>query len=281
MDQERRASFRCAVQTDEEAAILRTDRADHMVRLVEKSAGGYGIILEKHLDVEVGQIFSLATSGGCCEAKVVHVQHDDEETRIGLQNIRDLKYLPGGSNWLTRRLASVFSSKYARLHLAMIALLCLGFFIWGSSWSSNPLHKGRKTPAATETEGSGKPTTNPAQKNDRELTLAHLNVDGLTKGKVVAELELSAQQQSQIRGILDETAAALALVYEDRPNAGSRAEPADVALQLIFFASRQIEGLLTDEQRARWNKLVDAGAKTHTEGSATRARQPAHTIANQ
>ena len=52
---ERRTSFRCPVQGAAEAVILRTRRADLMVRVVEKSAGGFGVVAPPKVPLEVGQ----------------------------------------------------------------------------------------------------------------------------------------------------------------------------------------------------------------------------------
>lgn len=253
MDKERRTSVRCAVQSDEEAAILRTERSDFMVRLVEKSAGGYGLVIERDLDLEVGQTVSLATSGGCCEAKVVHVAHDGEETRLGLQNIRDLSHLPGGSNWLTRKLAVAWKSKYARIQLAIVLLLGLGVFIWGSTLPKEDDSAAASTPVSNT-------SLEAAKRKNRKLALDHLRLGGLTKGNVITDLDLTPKQRTEIDGILSETAAAMAIVYDEQSDGNEDQALADVALQLVFFAGRQIEEVLTEQQRSRWAAVVEESA---------------------
>jgi hypothetical protein len=250
---ERRTSFRCPITQEDEAAILRTDRNDLVVRVCERSAGGFGVMTEQPVKFKKGAILSLATSAGCCEVEVMHVgPEEDGVTRIGLKNLRELKFLRGGpllSLYTLRRLVTTGSGAF---RLVTMLVLCAGFFVWGATLPVDDWFRsasGRLFPSQRGDAG------NP-QQAEQELAIQYLRLDGLTRQRFVAALDLTPNQQTTIRGILEETTTALGMLYERQADAKNPEEWSGLGMQTVYASWRQIEQVLTDEQRAKWDEML-------------------------
>lgn len=253
-EQDRRSSYRCAVAADQEAAILRTDKRDIVVQVREKSAGGFGVVTEQPVKLEQGAILSLATSGGCCEVQVVHVIENEGEFRIGLKNLRELKFLRGGPLLSLYTLRRMLTTSSGLLRLAIIIVMCAGFFVWGATLPVDEwlqAASGRWTPSLPRGSGFHDPV-----QREKELALSYLRLDGLTKQRFVVALNLSSNQQSTIRGILDDTTSALAMLYDRKDATTNPDEWSDLGMQTVYASWKQIEQVLTDEQRAKWDAML-------------------------
>ena len=262
-EQDRRSSFRCNVTQDDETAILRTDRNDLVVRVSERSAGGFGVVTEQPVKFKKGAILSLATSGGCCEVQVMHVEpQKGGVTRIGLKNLRELKFLRGGPLLNVRR---IFTTGAGLLRLAMMIVLCAGFFVWGATLPTDEWVQSASGRWFSSSEVNGR-NVNP-QQSEKDLAMHFLRLDGLTKQKFVAALDLTPAQQTSIRGILGDTTTALNVLFENRERSTKPDEWSDLGMQTIYASWRQIEQVLTDEQRAEWEELLKSQAAASASGA--------------
>ena len=95
---ERRASFRCPVQGDEQKAVLvgRGGRT-HTSRLIDQSAGGFTVAYAGKRKFEKGQILLLRTMSGRFEVAVVYSRPEEDHIRLGLLRLRDIDPEVSGS----------------------------------------------------------------------------------------------------------------------------------------------------------------------------------------
>jgi hypothetical protein len=268
MSDERRQSYRYPVPTDQEAAILRTRKTDVFVRVIEESAGGFGVTTRTTDVIQVGQVVSLGTSAGCCEVRVMSVAVDEEkkEARIGLKRLRDIPALRRGG-W--RELFSGWRYMFTPTSLVGIGLvvgICAVIYVtgmfgpvqlWPDHWSNFGGRSGSSRDGDSTVASSG----NPRQIQEHQLAMNYLKLDGLKSRKLAEELNLNEQQQKKINGIIEDTTAALAALYENRSFLSTK-DWSDVGMQLMQASWQQIRDVLTDEQKARWNAMLEEPAAT-------------------
>lgn len=268
MNDERRQSYRYPVPTEQGAAVLRTRKTDLFARILEESAGGFGVSTRKSDVLNVGQAISLGTSAGCCEVRVMSITVDDEksEMRVGLKRLRDLPSLRRGG---LRELFSGWRYMFTPTNFVGIALvvgICGVIYVTGmfgpveifpEKWTKMRGfgRSGGRTGAPVATSG------NPRKIQEQKLAMNFLKLDGLKSQKLAEELNLNEQQQKQINGIIEDTSAALAALYENRSYLSTK-DWTDVGMQLMQVSWQQIHDVLTDEQRVRWNALLDEPVST-------------------
>jgi hypothetical protein len=83
----RRGSFRCSVHGEQQRAALVAGRSRYRVRLVDRSAGGYGVLYSGDATFKVGQVLRLHTLAGIAEVSIVSVTPSEDAWRIGLVHI--------------------------------------------------------------------------------------------------------------------------------------------------------------------------------------------------
>lgn len=250
---DRRTSFRCSVHKSEEAAILRTRKTDLMVRVAEKSAGGFGVFAQSNPPIKVGQILSLAMTSGCSEVEVVHVTELDGESRIGLKHVCDLAFLPSNGRLAGLARRGIFSLAGRGLRTALIIALCGAFFTFGvflpGNWWRDMLGRSKKSSSSLS------PFANlPATQREQLLAKSFVNLDGIKARGFFDALKLSTEQQVKVHAIVEDTTSALSELYQQK-DVGPPDVWSDLGLQLIHRSYEKIQRELTDEQRARWNEL--------------------------
>lgn len=263
MDQERRKSYRCQVQPTQEAAILRTQKTDVIVRIVEESAGGLGVTTAQTGCVKEGQVLSLATGAGCCEVKVVHVNESDSQTRIGLQRIRELAFLSCGAPRLWPSTRHGIADGSRSFQLMLICAACLAFFLGGVLLPSGWWRKGE--PARS--------TQKNRSQREKELATHFVQLDGLKSQRIIETLKLDEQQQLQISVIVEDATAKLAALFDQRQSLSTR-DWSEMGLQLIQAAWIEIQAVLTEEQQDRWRDLF-AEKAAERKGAKNQTAQPA------
>lgn len=261
-EEDRRQSFRCPVPQEDEPAILRTKKRDVMVTVHEKSAGGYGVVTDQDLSLREGEVLSLAINSGCTEVQVMHVEREAGKTRVGFKTLRELKHLQGESSFSVAGMRRYVSSGSNMLRLTAMILLCGGFFIWGATLPVGQWAEGLFAGTTAKTVAYA---VNPRQR-EKEIALSFLRLDGLTSEQFVVSLNLSSEQNRQIRGIVDDTTTALSALYEQRSKSGAPDEWSDLGMQTIHASWRRIEKVLTEEQRAKWDALLDKAAPSSSDG---------------
>jgi hypothetical protein len=259
-DEDRRSSFRCPVLPEDEPAILRTRNRDLMVTVHEKSAGGFGVVTDQDVSLRQGDVLSLVTNAGCSEVQVMHVERRKGRTRVGLKTLRELKHLQGKPSFSVAGLRRFLSSGSNLLRLAVMVLLCGGFFVWGAT-----LPVGQWTKGLFADTASKKVTyaVSPRQR-EKQIAVNFLRLDGLTNERFVVSLNLNSEQNRQIRGIVDDTTTALSALYERRSKSTDPGQWSDAGMRTIHTSWRQIEKVLTEEQLARWDAMLEEAAPSKT-----------------
>lgn len=86
-DRDDRKSFRCPVADTRQQCELKVGRDMLSARLLDESAGGFAVLVERLAGIEVEQIIHLRTNSGAFIVRVVHVAEvvlpDDDETPVG------------------------------------------------------------------------------------------------------------------------------------------------------------------------------------------------------
>jgi len=270
MTQDRRSAYRCSVQPNEQPAILRAGEEELSARLVEKSATGFGVIVDGPLDWELGQVVVLATIDGRCLARVVHsTDLESGEIRIGLERSKELppeqKRVDDWGSLAPQTLASRARS-FARL--AAVFLACLVASTWAMSYVTS-WWKGSDKDDEGKAVAKASAVSRPARPEAR-LANEFLRLDQLKSGDLVKKLNLSRDQQQKISGIVEQMTAALTALYETRrPN-----DPetwSELGLHVIQASWGKIDQELTPDQRAQWNVML---AEAETAATAADASEP-------
>lgn len=278
MPLERRESYRCQISDNEPPAILRVGSRDHVVRLYEESAGGIGVLADRRPRVKVGQTVVLATSAGRCEAKVIHVtQQQHGRTRIGLKRVGELTSAARGAvgPWL-HSMSARLGKRETPVKLALIAVLCFVFFLWGSQlssgagWLAKTYHLVPSRPAPNRSMPTAKSAERQAT-HEEALATNYLRLDQLKSPRFASRLKLTSAQQQKIRGIIRETTTALSALYEHRENLSTE-DWSELGLQLIQTSWDEIQSVMTDQQQAQW-KAMTGRAESEPVGQAA-GRKP-------
>jgi len=260
-EEDRRRSFRCPVPAEDEPAILRTKNRDVMVTVHEKSAGGFGVVTDQDVSLRQGDVLALATNSACSEVQVRHVERRKGRTRVGLKILRELKHLQGEPSFSVAGLRRFVSSGSNLLRLAVMVLLCGGFFVWGATLPVGQWTKGLFADTAPKKVTYAVST----RQREKQVALNFLRLDGLTSERFVVSLNLSSEQNRQIRGVVRDTTRALSALYERRSKSDAPEEWSDLGMQTIHASWRQIEKVLTEEQRAKWDAMLDEAASSKSD----------------
>ncbi len=270
MSQDRRSAYRCSVQPNEQPALVRVGTEELSARLVEKSATGFGVIVEGPLDFEQGQVIVLATIDGRCLARVIYsTELEDGELRLGLERSKELPpQQKREGDWGSLAPHNLASRARAMGRLAAVFLACLVASTWAMSYVSSWWNK-----SADDDKGKAVAKASPASRPavpEARLANEFLRLDQLNSGDLVKTLHLTKDQQKKISGIVEQMTAAVTALYESRrPN-----DPetwSELGLHVIQASWMEIERELTPEQRAQWNVML---AEAETASSAADESEP-------
>ena len=275
MSQDRRSAYRCSVQPDDQPAIVRVGAEELSARLVEKSATGFGVVVEGPLELDQGQLIMLATIDGRCLARVVHItEMEGGQLRLGLERSRELpseKKREGDWGSLVPQRLTARAWAFGRL--AAVFLACLVASTWAMSYVTNWWNK--EVDDATGKSVAKASASSRAAVPEVRLANEFLRLDQLKSGDLVRTLKLTTDQQTRISGIVEQMTAALTALYETRrPN-----DPttwSELGLHVIQASWREIERELTPQQRAQWNTML-----AESEAASALAREvkfPARTL---
>ncbi len=101
---EKRGAFRCRVPGSRRDSVLRVGKKQIPVQVLDESAGGFAVLVNRHPGVGPDDVVRLCTESGWHEVRVVHVckhepaisvgsgngQNQARQFRIGLERLRDL-----------------------------------------------------------------------------------------------------------------------------------------------------------------------------------------------
>ncbi len=250
MSDNRRQAFRCATAQGDARALLRISEGEVVVRIVDESAGGFGVKSEQELVICEGELAGLTTSSGQSICRVTRVEFDDSgATSVGLQRVSEIAEEPrlAGNRalftrWFGRSVRSAVGLLAFGVGLgAMVGLTRLGSFSWaGASQASLlrpdiPRDPGQRLAA---------------------LSKSFSSLDELTSRQFVKALKMTDHQQRKIDHVVEtlmDHLASVAIDHKDQsPDSSSH-----LGLLMIRRAWMQVEGILTVDQMTKWNSILD------------------------
>ncbi len=245
---ERRDSFRCQVPESKAPAIVRAGKTDIVVRVLEESAGGFGITCDHRPSVKTGQIVSMATGAGYCEAKIVHVTKKEDSYHIGLQRLREVNRLGGGL---------VYAIRDWRTYLAfgLVIALCFFSFAWGMNQSPDSYADLKNWFYCQSEPCETTEPVEPRANKEEALALNYLNFNNLRAPQFVQKLNLDKSQQSQLNGIMMETTNSVNHLYARRGEIAP-ADWTDLGMDVMDAAWADVHVVLTDDQVAQLKSLM-------------------------
>ena len=279
---DQRGSFRCTVADAHQTCQLKVGSQVLSATLQDESAGGFSVLVDRPPRLNIGQTAELQTSAGRFEVSVVHVIRvlppDDIPPavlakrgpwfRLGLRRLSETG-LPKPP-----RISLFAESLYVHLGqwcpsggmfamlglLLAIAIVSVPLTLMGMNW-----HAGRGTPlnfnlgtwggngaSATATESGHAAEFQQALKSAAGRTP---DVALLVKSHAVRELQLSVAQQEQLRRLTEATSQALRDL-DAQLQGQKRQEISNLRTQVVDEAYRTALKLLTDQQRAQWEKMT-------------------------
>ncbi len=147
MTTERRSAFRCRTQLDD-VGILRTDKEDIIVSLLEESSCGFGVLIPAaEISLQLDQEVDMVTRRGSYKVSVRHITPQAEGYRLGLKLIREVGSkadIPTASHWGKRLLVgNRFGGGKVSAALFLLVVFGAGaaapFLLgWSGDWGFNP-----------------------------------------------------------------------------------------------------------------------------------------------
>jgi hypothetical protein len=265
MREDRRRAWRFPVLEEHQMADMRVGDAALRVRLVDQSATGFMIAVDKHPGVYPGEVVWLQTSAGWTEVRVVKVRQEVDGTRIGLERLSDLATNTPSDIGVIKsdHLEQEGSKASPWPFVIMIVLLTgvLGFLGWtvfvrkidgeyvivlnnAQPASADP------RPAAVQ----GLETAATRRQNELHQTMREFGAAMLTMPDVVKHLKLTAEQQKRLSVIIT---AALKTEKELRQSGDTDAAGAKLTL-LHQEATAQAMSVLDERQRGDWDVMLKA-----------------------
>jgi hypothetical protein len=257
MFQERRATFRCPVQSHDGPALLKVSGKELVVQLIEESAGGFGVVATQVKGLREGQEAMLTTTAGRYEVRIAHLTQVGETTRVGLNRLADLndKTRTRLFGWLPFRAATPQSRGWAAL---LLFALCGCFFFWGTAFPSAWWRDFTWGEIRIEQTPEQRARQREVLQDEREklFVQSFRLLDELTSRDFTESLELSRFQKRRISKIVDQTTEKLEQLVDNR-GAAQEEQWVDAGLSLIVTSWKEIQAVLTDEQRARWHDMLE------------------------
>ena len=281
MKLERRNSYRCQVQSHEPVGILKNGGVSLAVRVLNESRDGFGVISDRKTQVETGQLLSLTTPAGCWEVRVKHSRQHNGATRIGLQRVRELDTYTGSrglrSLLFPRPRTSVKVSTFA-----LFAVLGVGFGVM--FWVGFGPRLGWRSPVSLVESSPSflRPTASPTSwriaedpsRREKQLAENFLRMEKLGSAAFIKTLNLSLGQQKQVDNVVEETTADLSTLYAARddyaPGVWSH-----MAAQLVRRSWGDVQGVLTEDQKRRWDALLEEPPERRQAAAAAAVQHPA------
>jgi hypothetical protein len=286
MTPERRDSFRCAIQPEDQSVRVQVNGAIFPATLVNESAGGFSVKIDSSVPVEPGIVLAVHTASGSSEARVAHIDRLTEETLLGLERVRDIPPpTEDGNSCIIKDLVDQsgqrLSSNAAILMfgIGLVLGFCVLLFVWKPPSQSSSVNEPRTPDKAVPFAASDSSKDNAAQQQERRASessrLRRYLERSMAQPKssddlvarfrlpvvesfealsliitpdVVESLRLTDQQQRAIEGIVERTSLELSQLVDGEVAAtGERQE--EEAAELTEDAWRQVSEILTERQR--------------------------------
>ena len=323
-----RRSFRCKVVDAGRLCQLIVGADVLSARLLDESAGGFAVAVDRLAGLEVGQTAELRTDTGHFSVRVANVaettpsedanapaEEQHRSFRLGLMRLGEISLPepPGVSvlagsllfrpwQWHPSNGSPTLIGGLLAMAVVIVPLGLIYVFwyagqsnrAWIPQWGNPPMASsesshGRWVPAPLRQSADDLPSSkNPAEPPEFEPPFDNVasasgggqtrgqttswsssfseqewydaiqrlpGADPLTLPEVVEYLQLTADQQERIGRVIEATAKAIRDLDSQLPGQ-QRKEITEQREQLRAQARREALKILTDEQRARWNKLI-------------------------
>ena len=293
----RRGALRCPLPQSRQEAVLKVGEDHVMVRLVDESAEGFAVLAERTPGVEVDDVIQLWTTAGRFEVRVASIAQEGASrtylpqvrsqvrspSRLGLERLRDLgiqEDRPSRMAWFDRlwQTGSAPWSSSSTTSATMLIMACVVVPVlliiaivqfdrplmkWLADWSKGSdfsLRPGSRQQAPRSRRQAANPqSTIHNSQSSLYSTIRRLpGPSALTVPEVVRELALTDTQRAEIRRILNATDEAIGQI-DEYWGQDSRQALSQKRTMLLAEARRRALGVLTPQQRARWNALQDSG----------------------
>ena len=249
MSDNRRQAYRYAIAEPDAKALLRISEGEVLVCVSDASANGFGVVCDRELDVQEGEIAGLTTTIGQSICRVTRVEYQDGGTSVGLQRISEVAEEPktaGNAGLLAKWFGKSMGSVLLLLAFGTGLGLALGFAKVGSlPFLSGPENRTLLPDIPRD----------PSELTSA-LTKSFNDLDGLKSRQFVKQLRLTDGQQRKIDGVVDKLVLELANVHLDR---GGRSPEmsSHMGLLMIRRAWTRVEDTLTPEQVTIWDAMLE------------------------
>lgn len=249
MPPERRHASRYGISLEQGAVQLKVGLDVMPAQLVDASATGMAIRIDRHPGVYVGERVWLETQSGWIEACVNNVMNEGNSVRLGLTKLRQQPDLEGLDE------AEGLETKPARSRMRRLllgtALLVTLLFPFLRQLAQGKSVDARSIWHVISIQRSAEPE-DWAQQSEQQLLYASISSLGpmaLAVPDVAHALQLTATQQQEVYEILERTMRLQKNLAKSQPDNQAALE------QLISHAQRQFLSLLTETQRQRFAAL--------------------------
>jgi hypothetical protein len=204
MPDESRHSVRIPVPAEQQTAALRIGRREMEVRLLNVSSGGCSVMADPALEIELGAHVQVRTAAGWTAAKVVSHSQDELGSFIGLQWLCDaVATQPARKRRAGRR--GVVTSLKVELGMLVLLAVCGWGAITALQQLSNPTAKADNTVHEQQPAQVAGATNHLACRREAALAVRNAMLERLNRRDVRRELDLTEEQTTQLRRILDES----------------------------------------------------------------------------
>jgi hypothetical protein len=248
MQDDRRQTFRCAV-VDADVAMLIVGRRRLAVGMIDESREGFAVIARQAPGIEPGATAWLERAAACCQVRVIDVQRQEDEFRVGLARLEEAPFAPPGR----RRV------EFGGWTLLIVAI-AVGFAVWRAvADTPRPARSVSASQSRPEAIDAGMLAAQVAG----QATTTGGSTPRLPEAQVfdlpvqAARLGLTDDQRTRIEGILARTAAAapdLRRLANDRGHA--RLTPRSQAQLKAALAA--VLAVLDERQKQAWRETIAA-----------------------
>jgi len=282
--QDQRQSYRIPVTTVRRGCELTVGDQTLSARLLDQSAGGFAVLVDRLAGLDVDHMAQLATDSGSYSVRVVHIAElpGADSLSGGVKTIyrlglsREGEAIPDlqpSTRWFAPSLLfrSGPSNPSGGLMLVLGGLLAVGavavaLWLTGTGWSVDSLVDPNAMDSGPSIrsyfQNDGRATKQPARSSKRSEPLQDESfrrlpgATAMTLPAVADRLELSDAQREKIQTLIDETAEAIRDLGQQSRGL-PRGEIARQRAELLDRSRQEALKQLNEQQRAAWEELMN------------------------
>jgi hypothetical protein len=290
---DQRKSFRCAVADSRRCCQLKIGDSVLPAAMLDESAGGFSVLVERLPDLSAGQTAVLHTKTGTFDVRVVHgVQVEAAEAassvtgvphgpwfRLGLSRLGETSppqppraSLFAGSlhvrlgQWCPTSAAVLTIGVLLAVTIVLVPAELLGVGWRSGRWDASGTLKSLVSGIRFDLNSGSSRSNNRSQgtaadsrhageseRSSHESGSGNQSAGALAMPEVVRDLNLTGAQQEQIRQLNEATFEAMRAL-DAQVHGQDRQTIAQLRTQLFDESYRQALKILTDQQRAQWQQ---------------------------